>query len=135
MSKTAIRTIVICLFALLLSGCLNNTEDKNITVQSKHLMPGTASQLQQGKRLYNEQHYKEAMRILLPLACDCIAEAEYAVGYMYYYGNGVPQDTDMGTFWIRRAAQHGYKPADAALRTIATDKYHNTKSRQWPRGI
>lgn len=130
-----IRTIAICIVAILLGACVKNVQDKNIPEQSKHLMPGTASTLQHGKELFNEHRYKEAMHDLLPLACDCIAEAEYAVGFMYYYGYGTPQDTEVGTFWIRRAARHGYKPADVALKTIATDTYHNTRSRQWPRGF
>ncbi len=131
-----VSSIAICIAALMLSACMHkNVEDKNIPEQSRHLMPGTTSQLQQGKRFFKEERYKDAMRELLPLACDCIAEAEYAVGYMYYYGYGTAQDTEVGRFWIRRAAQHGYKPAEAALQTIATEPYHHTKSTRWPRGI
>lgn len=133
--RKILSTLVICFIALLLGACVKNVEDKNIPEQSKHLTAGTQSQLQRGKYLFNKQRYKEAMRDLLPLACDCIAEAEYAVGYMYYNGYGTPQDTELGTFWIRRAAQRGYKPAAEALRTIASNTYHYKASRQWPRGV
>jgi len=103
--------------------------------QQPHYASGTASELQNGKRLFERERYKEAMKNLLPLACDCVAEAEYAVGYMYYNGYGIPQDTDVGKFWIRRAAQHGYKPAESALQSISQDNYHHTRERKWPRGI
>ncbi len=58
------------------------------------------------------------MQQLLPLACDGIPDAEYAVGYMYYYGLGVAQDTDVGYFWICRAAGKHYIVAVKALETI-----------------
>lgn len=121
-------SLLICLTALLLGACATKKNEPQYP-------SGTASELQQGKRLFEQQHYTKAMKVLLPLACDCVAEAEYAVGYMYYNGYGVPQDTEMGKFWIRRSAQHGYKPATEALEVISRDKYTNTRSRQWPRGI
>jgi TPR repeat protein len=77
--------------------------------------PKTMSELQQGQRLFNKGYYKDAMRDLLPLATDGNAEAQYAVGYMYYYGYGVAQDTNVGSFWIKRAAAQNYQPAITAL--------------------
>jgi TPR repeat protein len=77
-----------------------------------------ASELQQGKRLFAAQLYKRAMNVLLPLATDGIAEAQYAVGYMYYYGYGVQQDTETGSFWIKRSANQSYAPAIEALKTV-----------------
>lgn|SRR3990167_9142730 len=74
--------------------------------------------LQQGKNDFTAGLYKGAMRNLLPLACDGNKEAQYAVGYMYYYGYGVAQDTDVGYFWISRSAKQGYKPAIEAVKTI-----------------
>ena len=55
---------------------------------------------------------------LLPLACNGLPDAQYGVGYMYYYGLGVAQDTDVGYFWIRRAANARYLPAIKALELI-----------------
>ncbi|TAK75199.1 MAG: sel1 repeat family protein [Gammaproteobacteria bacterium] len=76
------------------------------------------SVLQQGKRDFKAGYYRRAMRELLPLACDGYAEAQYAVGYMYYYGNGVTQDTEVGYFWIKRAADQGFVPAEKALEIV-----------------
>lgn len=76
------------------------------------------SYLQEGKRQFAAGYYREAMKVLLPLACDGVAEAQYAVGYMYYYGYGVAQDTVVGRFWIERAARQHFKPAERALHMI-----------------
>ncbi|HLB41291.1 MAG TPA: sel1 repeat family protein [Gammaproteobacteria bacterium] len=76
------------------------------------------SELQQGKRYFEAGYYKRAMHDLLPLAVNGNAEAQYAVGYMYYYGNGVAQNTDTGHFWIKRAANQHYTPAIKALKLI-----------------
>lgn len=97
------RLLMICLFSLSLMACTSLK---------------TASELQQGKRYYDAGFYKRSMHVLLPLAADGNAEAQYAVGYMYYYGFGVAQDTDTGEFWINRAAKQHYEPAINALQTV-----------------
>ncbi len=100
------RALLISLLTLSLAACA--------TANS----PRVSSELAYGKKLFEEGYYKRAMHDLLPLACDGNAEAQYAVGYMYYYGNGVTQDTDVGTIWIQRSARQGYKPAQDALNMI-----------------
>lgn len=80
------------------------------------------AELQQGKRYFNSGYYKSALRDLLPLAVDGNVEAQYAVGYMYYYGAGVTQDTEVGYFWIHRAAKQHYQPAIKALTMITKNK-------------
>lgn len=47
-----------------------------------------------------------------------ILPREYAVGYMYFYGKGIVLDIDMAQYWMRRAAEHGYPEAPAALAKI-----------------
>lgn len=93
--------VYLLLCALMLSGC--------------NPSPATQSELANGKRLFDGGYYKTAMKQLLPLAANGNAEAEYAVGYMYYYGYGTIQDTDTGTFWIQRAADQKFQPAVDAL--------------------
>lgn len=67
--------------------------------------------LQQGKSTFESGDYQQAFRQLLPLAANGNAEAEYAIGYMYYYGYGVPEDSQTGLFWINKAAEQHYPPA------------------------
>lgn len=81
---------------------------------------------EQGKRYFEKGYYRHALEVLLPLACDGNAEAQYAVGYMYYYGYGVAQDTYVGYFWIKRSANQGYPLAIEAARLIEkNNRYKN----------
>ena|SRR3990167_4512334 len=105
------RILLISLLSLFVIACATTS-------------PRVSSELAYGKRLFEQGYYRRAMHDLLPLACDGNAEAQYAVGYMYYYGLGVAQDTDVGTFWIERSASKGYRPAKQALYMIETsDSY------------
>lgn len=99
------KLLIIVLLALSLIGCANTPNSLN-----------SKSQVAYGKSLFEQGYYRQAMQQLLPMACDGNADAEYAVGYMYYYGYGVPQDTDVGAMWIRRsAAQHNCEAMSALL--------------------
>jgi TPR repeat protein len=95
--------------------------------------PAVISELQQGKRFFDQGYYKRAMRELLPLACDGLPDAEYGVGYMYYYGLGVAQDTDVGYFWIKRAANAKYLTAIKALEVIDHGKEKEVKIKNFVR--
>lgn len=86
----------------------------------------TMSEIQQGKRYFQEGYYKHAMQRLLPLATKGNPESQYAVGYMYYYGYGVAQDTDIGYFWIAQSAHYGCQRAINALRLIETPGNDNS---------
>jgi len=103
----AIRNILTMgLLLLALAGCA--------TKPPVHVM----SELAQGQREFDQGYYKRAIARLLPLACEGNAEAQYAIGYMYYYGYGVTQDTDVGVIWIKSAAAKHYEPAIAALKLV-----------------
>lgn len=115
MARTVLRIMLICFLAVSLSACVVKKTSGNISLKSE-------SELEQGKRYFEDGYYKKAMTMLLPLACNGVAEAQYAVGYMYYYGYGVAQDTDVGYFWIRRSAEGGYKPAQKALESMHNEK-------------
>jgi TPR repeat protein len=102
-----LKIILIILFSMGLVACAATTRQP--------------SELQQGKRYFEKGYYKRTLRQLLPLACDGNAEAQYAIGYLYYYGYGVTQDTETGVFWINRAAKQHYIPAIKALDIMAKD--------------
>lgn len=111
-----LRFINILLFALCLSSCATWFHRPTV---------GERSELLQGKREFENGYYLDAMHRLLPLACDGDPQAQYAVGYMFYYGYGVGQDTVIGCFWIKRAADQGYPPAIEALKTTALNTATN----------
>ncbi|MBV9576203.1 MAG: hypothetical protein JO149_06235 [Gammaproteobacteria bacterium] len=105
------KFILTSLISLLLTACVTH----HYPTPPLKISPREMSELQQGKRYFEDGYYKKAMQTLLPLACEGIAEAQYGVGYMYYYGYGVAQDTDVGYFWIKRSADQSYMPAVQAL--------------------
>lgn len=79
-------------------------------------------QFKQGRKAFDAGDFTVAFRILLPVAVEGDVQAQYAVGYMYYYGLGVTEDTESGIFWIKKAAYKGYPPAVNALAEIASKK-------------
>jgi TPR repeat protein len=88
---------------LLFSGCASQT-----------------TQIQDGKHAFQYHHYKEAFNTLLPLAKQGNAEAQYTVGYLYYYGKGVVEDQEKAQYWINKSAQQGNPLAIRALEVEAT---------------
>ena len=115
------------LLKLCLIGALSSLLFACSTTQPP-LRPDTQSYLEEGQRLFDEGYYKRSRNMLLPLACDGVPQAQYAVGYMYYYGYGVAQDTDTGYFWIKRAADQHYRPAQEALFMMS----HKNGKRTYP---
>jgi len=74
--------------------------------------------LQEGIRNFQVQNYRVAFIRLLPVAEKGVAEAQYAVGYMYYYGQGVVEDRKKAFYWINCAANAGQADALAARRMM-----------------
>jgi TPR repeat protein len=107
-----------------LMACTVTPRERYEENKPKQLSISDESYLEDGKRHFEEGFYKTAMQELLPVAVDGSAQAQYAVGYMYYYGYGVAQDTDVGFFWIQRAAGQHYPPAMQALHYINSKRTH-----------
>lgn len=62
--------------------------------------------------------YQHTKAIVGPRAIAGEQWAQYTLGYMYYYGQGVALDRQMAKQWIERAAKQGYAPAQYALERI-----------------
>lgn len=116
------KYILVSIFSLCLTACASTHQQPSSTSASPKLDLADTSYLEQGKRDFQEGFYKRALQELLPVAADGNGEAQYAVGYMYYYGYGVSQDTNVGFFWIQRAAGQHYVPAIQALRSIQQNR-------------
>lgn len=90
--------------------------------------PQYAQELTAGKIAFQSGDYAVAFQKLLPVAKAGKPEAQYAVGYMYYYGYGVKQDIFSGLKWMNAAAAQHYVPAVTALDMIhhreLTNKVH-----------
>jgi len=97
------KVLLFCFLPLLLLSCASMRSNQ---------------ELQLGKANFESGFFRESFRQLLPLAYNGNAEAQYGVGYMYYYGYGVAQDTETGTFWIKKSADQGFPKAIEALHTM-----------------
>ena len=71
---------------------------------------------------YKMNDYRSAFIRLKPEAIYGNPDAQYAIGYMYYYGKGVYEDRDRARYWIQRAAAKGQPLAIAALSALAVEK-------------
>jgi TPR repeat protein len=99
-----IKKLILISICILLQACASDFESR---------------QIDEGKASFNDGNFKKAFHELLPVAARNNAHAEYAVGYMYYYGYGTAQDMESGIFWMQRSANQGYVPAQKALDLIS----------------
>jgi TPR repeat protein len=97
------RFIALMLVGLLLQSCASGIEGRK---------------LNEGKKSFADGNYKQAFHQLLPIASEGNPNAQYAVGYMYYYGYGVAQDAESGRFWMEKSANQKYPPAEKALQML-----------------
>lgn len=81
-----------------------------------------SQQLALGKTYFKQQQYQRAFVTLEPAAKAGNPDAEYAVGFMYYYGRGVAENRAMAKYWMHKAAQHGQASAQKALSKINDQK-------------
>lgn len=51
------------------------------------------------------------------------SDAEYALGYMYFYGIGTVKDKETAIVWIKRAAEQGQPLAITAMQSIRRTQY------------
>lgn len=75
----------------------------------------------EGINSFRNEEYRSAFVRLKPEAEKGQRDAQYAVGYMYYYGKGVIEDRKKAWFWINAAANLGQVDAKEALRILAND--------------
>ncbi|KTC65750.1 Sel-1 protein (plasmid) [Legionella adelaidensis] len=71
-----------------------------------------------GIRSFKVQNYRQAFILLKPEAEKGQPDAQYAVGYMYYYGYGVVEDRIKACYWIKRAAALGQPDAVQAVEIL-----------------
>jgi hypothetical protein len=69
--------------------------------------PAVAGQFEDGTAAEARGDYATAHRLLRPLADQGDARAQLDIGFMYYRGQGVPQDYAEGLRWFAKAADQG----------------------------
>lgn len=75
----------------------------------------TGQILKRSQANFREGNYTEAFEKLQPLAEKDNPDAQYAIGYMYYYGKGTEKDIVQAQKWIRNAANQGQPQAIKAM--------------------
>ena len=73
---------------------------------------------EEGEEAYLQEDFAAALSEWRPLAEGGNAEAQNMLGYMYRYGQGVPQDFEQARLWYRRAADLGNARAQNNLGAI-----------------
>lgn len=94
------RSILIGIIISLLVACTNNLN------------------LEEGIKSFQIQDYRQAFIRLRPAAEKGAPEAQYAVGYMYYYGQGVIENRQKAWYWITAAAKNGNVDAQKAMEIL-----------------
>lgn len=84
--------------------------------------------LTSGQKAFKSGDYKTAYQQLYPLANNGQPDAQYAVGYMTYYGKGTVKNEQVGEAWIREAAVNGQSQAEQALGLLTQKGMFDIKS-------
>ena len=74
-----------------------------------------ANDFQEGLDAVYETDYEKALKKLRPLAAKGHAAAQYNLGVMHEWGDGVPQDNSLAIKWYRNAAENSHKDAQNNL--------------------
>ncbi len=104
LSKKKIKILFLSFLSILLSACLTKKEQQQ--------------QIVEAKLAYINHDYSRSVNKLLKLADADNVQAQYALGYMYYYGLGISKDQDIARDWIKKAAKQKYPPAVIALNAM-----------------
>jgi TPR repeat protein len=124
--KNSVDRIVKCLIAFSLMGLLTACghfavdttppNDAEVNASSGTTEAGKPfATLAEGKASFLAKNYKVAYQQLLPLAQQGNADAQYAVGYMLYYGKGVDRNEAKARDWMNKAAAQGQPAAKKAI--------------------
>lgn len=111
MTKSTSLKLALAFIPLLFSACTNTTEKQQLITQ----------QVTAGKADFEQGKYVRAYQELLPAAEKGNKLAQYAIGYMAYYGKGTAQNIFIAKQWFEKAAQQGDVNAQKALETINTE--------------
>ncbi len=111
------KIVLVSVFATMLVGCSGSADVKPD-------MAGTSStaQYMKAKAAYLAYDFAVAFPLMLKEAGGGNPDAQYAVGYMYFYGQGVGINYEESLKWIRKAAEQGNKKAFKALAIVNSQR-------------
>ena len=82
-----------------------------------------AQEIDKGYEAYNDGDYALALKEWKPIAEKGYAFAQYNLGIMYEYGNGVPKDYSEAVKWYRLSAEQGYAIGQYSLGLMYSNGY------------
>jgi len=90
---------------------------------------------EEGKKLYDQKKYAEAVKKLTPAAEKGHKKAQYRLGRCYDKGHGVAEDNQKAYQWYLKGAQQGhaksqYQLAKCYMKGKGTNK-DSTKAKSW----
>jgi TPR repeat protein len=74
---------------------------------------------------FAQKNYKKSYKILLPFANRGNRQAQYAVGYLHYYGLGTSKNKRQALYWIKRSARRQNRLAKKALHEIHMEDHQD----------
>ena len=77
--------------------------------------PSFANEFEEALDAIHETDYDKALNKLMPLALQGHPAAQYNLGVMHEWGNGVPQDHVKALKWYRLSAEQSHKDAQSNL--------------------
>ena len=83
----------------------------------------SAQEIDKGYKAYNDGDYATALKEWKPLAEQGYAFAQYNLGILYEYGNGVPKDYAEAVKWYRLSAEQGYAISQYSLGLMHSNGY------------
>ena len=114
MAKYIYKLVLIICFIVSVSACTTTTK----TVSTGYSVE-SGTQLEKAKAAFNQKNYSLAAKLLEPLANKGQGYAQYALGYMYYNGMGVPRNRSLAIQLLNASASNGNKNAIEALRLLS----------------
>ena len=114
-------------FTASLSACTTTTKTLTTDISVAPAAPvATVSQIDEAKRAFSQKNYTLAASLLEPMATEGDGNAQYALGYLYFNGMGVPRDKAKAIRWFRESASKGNKNAIEAIRMISPADLRNS---------
>ena len=83
----------------------------------------SAQEIDKGYKAYNDGDYATALKEWKPLAEQGYAFAQYNLGILYEYGNGVPKDYAEAVKWYRLSSEQGYAISQYSLGLMHSNGY------------
>ncbi len=85
----------------------------------------------QGGHGFAAKNYGLTYEQVREAAQDGDADAQYALGYMYYYGQNVTRNGKQARYWIAKAASQNHQQAIRALKMMGSEQHYASRDTNW----